>query len=278
MISSSAKPTHMKKLHTVLAVAFLTACFMSCKKDSSEPAQDGISQETLAKIKSLGFGTSSVQKHEDGYLVEGDIILTEDFLNSSPAGIVLRVGEEEQYHTTNLVSVNGSRLITVSLSSRLPSSYGPALDEAINRYNAENLTIDMQRVSSGADIAVVPGNGNYLASAGFPSSTGEPYGQVKINARYLGSGNGSTTFTNYIATIISHEIGHCVGFRHTDYMDRSYSCGGSYSNEGASTVGAIHIPGTPTGPDAKSFMLSCISKNENRPFNANDRTALDYLY
>lgn len=268
----------MKKLHTVLAVAFLTACFMSCKKDSSEPAQDGISQETLAKIKSLGFGTSSVQKHEDGYLVEGDIILTEDFLNSSPAGIVLRVGEEEQYHTTNLVSVNGSRIITVSLSSRLPSSYGPALDEAINRYNAENLTIDMQRVSSGADIAVVPGNGNYLASAGFPSSTGEPYGQVKINARYLGSGNGSTTFTNYIATIISHEIGHCVGFRHTDYMDRSYSCGGSYSNEGASTVGAIHIPGTPTGPDAKSFMLSCISKNENRPFNANDRTALDYLY
>jgi hypothetical protein len=61
-------------------------------------------------------------------------------------------------------------------------------------------------------------------------------------------------------------------------MDRSYSCGGAYTNEGPSTVGAINIPGTPTGADAASFMLACISTNQNRPFNANDKTALNYLY
>jgi hypothetical protein len=61
-------------------------------------------------------------------------------------------------------------------------------------------------------------------------------------------------------------------------MDRSYSCGGSPTNEGASTVGAIHIAGTPTGPDAKSWMLACISSGENRPFNANDKTALTTVY
>ena len=40
-------------------------------------------------------------------------------------------------------------------------------------------------------------------------------------------------------------MGHCIGFRHTDYMNRAYSCGGSPANEGASSVGAILIPGHP---------------------------------
>ena len=77
---------------------------------------------------------------------------------------------------------------------------------------------------------------------------------------------------------MAHEIGHAIGFRHTDYMNRSYSCGGSPVNEGSAGVGAIHVPGTPTGPDPNSWMLSCIGSGQNRPFNANDRTALNYLY
>ena len=83
---------------------------------------------------------------------------------------------------------------------------------------------------------------------------------------------------NYLATILAHEIGHCIGMRHTDFADRSYSCGGSPTNEGASTVGAVHIPGTPTGPDPNSWMLACIGSGQNRPFNANDKVALNYLY
>jgi hypothetical protein len=61
-------------------------------------------------------------------------------------------------------------------------------------------------------------------------------------------------------------------------MNRTYSCGGSAANEGASTVGAILIPGTPSGPDPNSWMLACIGANQNRPFNSNDKTALNYLY
>ena len=148
-----------------------------------------------------------------------------------------------------------------------------ALDEALARFNAQNLQLTFTRVSSGANISVVQGNGNFLASAGFPTNSGNPYGQVKVNSRAIGNQPQST-----VATIIAHEIGHCIGFRHTDYMNRAYSCGGSPVNEGSSTVGAIHIPGTPTGPDANSWMLSCIGSGQNRPFNSNDRTALDYLY
>jgi hypothetical protein len=61
-------------------------------------------------------------------------------------------------------------------------------------------------------------------------------------------------------------------------MNRQYSCGGQAVNEGASAYGAVHIPGTPTGPDPNSWMLACINSGGDRPFNANDRTALNYLY
>ena len=262
----------MRQMLKPLAVLLIAGfAITSCKKEVKDPAQEQISEETLAKINGHGFGTSDVQKVEEGYLVEGDIILTEEFLNTRPGGNFLRIAETEQYRTTNLV--DGPRVITVSVSSQLPSSYIAATDEALARYNAQNLTLTFQRVSSGGNISLVKGNGQFLASAGFPSSGGNPYGQVKVNSRAIGNQPQGT-----VATIIAHEIGHCIGFRHTDYMSRQYSCGGSPVNEGSSSVGAVHIPGTPTGPDSGSWMLSCIGSGQNRPFNNNDRTALGYLY
>lgn len=257
----------LKKVLSVLTIMGVVVMF-SCEMESVSKNQ--IPQSDLNKIAQLGFGTSDVQRVDEGYLVEGDIVLTESMLNGPAEHTLMRVAEVEQYRTTNLV--NGPRVITISVSSQLPASYVAATDEAIARYNAENLSLSFQRVSSGADISLVKGNGQYLASAGFPTG-GNPYGSVKVNSRAIGSQPQST-----VASIIAHEIGHCIGFRHTDYMSRQYSCGGSAVNEGASSVGAILIPGTPSGPDAGSWMLACIGAGQNRPFNNNDKTALSYLY
>jgi len=60
-------------------------------------------------------------------------------------------------------------------------------------------------------------------------------------------------------------------------MNSTFSCGASGGNEGAGAMGAVWIPGTPTGPDAASWMLACNS-GVNRPFNANDVIAINYLY
>lgn len=268
----------MKKMFLPLAVVGIaTASLVSCKKDAKAPVQDGISQETLTQIQNLGFYNKGVQKVDEGYLVEGDIVLTPADLASTPKVYGIRVGNTEQYRTNNLVSAGGGRTITVALSSKLPSSYGPALDEMVNRYNNQNLTLHFTRVSSNANITFVPAHGSYLASSGFPTSTGDPYNQVKVNAQAIGTGT-SSTFVNYLATILAHEVGHCIGFRHTDYMDRSYSCGGSYSNEGASTVGAVWIANTPTTAEPNSWMLACISSGQNRPFDNYDQTALSELY
>jgi len=267
----------MKHLFKLLAFFIVgSLLFTSCKKDAGTTPQNEISQATLLSIADHGFGTSDVQKIEEGYLVEGDIVLTEEFLGQQSTGNLVRIANNEQYRTTNLVSQN--RTITLALDSKLKAKagYNEALVVVRDRYNAQNLTLHFEIVSSGANITFVDAHGQFLASAGFPSG-GNPYGTVKVNAQSIGTGTNST-FYNFAGTIMAHEAGHCIGFRHTDYMDRSFSCGGSPTNEGASNVGAILIPGTPSGPDSGSWMLSCISRNQSRPFNANDIIALAYLY
>ncbi|HEY4649890.1 MAG TPA: M57 family metalloprotease [Pontibacter sp.] len=266
------------KVNRLLIVGALVAAFgfTSCQQDEEVKTQDEVSQSTLSQISALGFYNKNVQKVEGGYVVEGDIFLSDSDLTAAHNTKALRVGESEQYRTTNLVNAGTGREITLSMDPKLPASYVAALDEAIARYNAEGLSITMRRVSSGADISLVaaPKSAQYLASAGFPTATGDPHNNIKIATRYIGTNPNQAWF----ATILAHEIGHCIGFRHTDYMDRSYSCGGGYSNEGASTVGAILIPGTPAAQDPNSWMLACIGSGQNRPFNANDKTALNYLY
>lgn len=264
------------------------ALFVSCdSQEDSIAMNDEISDEVMATLVNAGFDVEKQVpiKFEDGYLVEGDIYIPQADLASLSEGTRLPI--EEQYSTNNLVSTNGSRVIRIYAPQGGKSGYSAGmiagLDLAVARYNAENLAISFQRVtsSSSADIVMTrlskrDENRGVLGSAGFPTSNGDPYGQIKMSG-ILESAYGLSTAG--IATIIAHEMGHCVGFRHTDYFNRSISCGGAPDNEGSSSVGANHIPGTPTGASAsaKSWMLACTDGGD-RPFNNDDKTALDYLY
>lgn len=253
----------------LIAALFIVSCSKTSKETGSE-----ISQEVLNQITALGFSPNNVIAEDGGYIVEGDIFLSPQDLTTKKTTGKLVVANVEQYRTTNLVAA--PRTITVSISGR---NITPVLIDgvkaAVARYNAENLqlTFSYFGTNGGGDINIsVVNTGQYIASAGFPSG-GNPYGTIKYARTYT-----SGYSLGFVTTVIAHEMGHCIGFRHTDYMDRSYSCGGGTSNEGASTVGAVHIPGTPTVADPNSWMLACLSASTNRPFNANDQTALGYLY
>lgn len=272
----------MKKLTviTLMAIGVLVTFYACQKQDKHTSQQSDISEATLQQISNLGFGTSGVRKVDNGYLVEGDIVLTNELLNDKNSSVLLRVANSEQYRTTNLVT-SLPRVIKIKVSS-LGSAFIAGTDTAIARYNALGLSLTFQRITSGtANINITGFNqgpsGGYitLGSSGFPTSSGNPYSSILLNTN--SAAYGSSPNILYVGSVIQHEIGHCIGMRHTDYFDRSYSCGGSAVNEGASTVGAILISGTPSTADPNSWMLSC-SNGGNRTFNANDIIALNYLY
>jgi hypothetical protein len=262
-----------------MAAAFL---FASCQKNDAkkEAKPDPVSAEVLAQIKANGFSTENVVKTEDGYLVEGDILLTDEQLNVIINSPILRIAKTEQYRTNYLVTAL-PRVIKIKVTG-LGSAFIAGTDTAIARYNRLGLRMTFQRVTSGAANITIKGfnqgpSGGYitLGSSGFPTSGGNPYSTIKMNTNQYAYGSNPNVL--YVGSVIQHEIGHCIGMRHTDYMDRSYSCGGTPTNEGASNIGAVYIPGTPSAPDANSWMLAC-SNGGNRTFNANDIIALNYLY
>lgn len=284
----------MKKLFfMIVALATISTIHFSCQKEISLAENDlPIPQDVIEKLVHMGFNPDGIERVDEGYRIERDIIITNEFLASTPK--IHRVPGEEQYSTNNLVDAEGGRTISVYIpvettrgrgkkkTSGFSATYVAALDEAISRFKAENLTISFIRSTSNDAEIVFTRLGKrderrgVLGSAGFPTSAGDPYGQIKMSG-VLESTYGLSV--NGIATIMAHEMGHCIGFRHTDYFDRSISCGGATSNEGDGGIGANHIPGTPTGATAsdQSWMLSC-TDGSDRPFNNDDQTALKYLY
>lgn len=273
-INLKSKKMRRQFLNLVMLLT-LTAVIYSCQKKAETVNNEAVSQEVLNQVAAMGFNNEGVIAADGGYIVEGDIFIPTSDLGKKVNSPSLLVASEEQYRTTNLVSVSsGTRTINVSLNTTA-SYFVSALDEAIARYNAENLTLRFQRVTGTGDINIVTYYevSNTLGSAGFPSG-GNPFNQIRMNTYWYSA----STSINYLATIIAHEMGHCIGFRHTDYMNRAYSCGGRRFNEGTAGVGAIHIPGTPTSADPNSWMLACIGSGVNRPFNANDKIALNFLY
>ncbi|MBV7529311.1 M57 family metalloprotease [Chitinophaga sp. sic0106] len=272
------KKQTLSVLFALMAIVAVVSCQKSNTNEDAKPQE--VSEDVLAQIKAYGFSTNDVHSADGGVIVEGDIFLSHDQLKQKVSGPTLQVAQTEQYRTTRLVT-GLPRVIKIKVSG-LGTAFIAGTDTAIARYNRLGLRLTFQRVTSGTANITIQGfnegpSGGYitLGSAGFPTASGNPYSQILMNTNQYAYGSNPNVL--YVGSVIQHEIGHCLGMRHTDYMNRAYSCGGSASNEGSAGVGAILIPGTPSAADPNSWMLAC-SNGGNRTFNSNDIIALKYLY
>lgn len=268
----------MKKVFSFLFIALLFGANFSCQ-DQEASSKNAIPADVTSQLKAAGFDTSEgLSAYKDGYLVEYDIFLTKSQIaNLGGQVLAAQHGGEEHYRTTNLVT-GSPRTIKVYMDPGFGTAMYNEFLASLARYNALSLNLSFvaETNDANADIQIYSfyENSSTLGySAGFPTASGNPATPIRLNTKYYNS----TSVRADTKTVLTHEMGHAIGFRHTDYMKRSFSCGGRPYNEGDAGVGAIWIPGTPTGADSNSWMLSC-SNGTDRPFTANDKIALTTVY
>jgi len=252
--------TRIAKIVTAVGCCVLAS---GCTGDSAE------TQEIVDNLVRAGFASDDIA------VVRGIVYVGRDAEVSLAASREMLGGDDaghEQYRTTNLVSTSLAKICIDGAT--FTGTFSTALDLAIQNYNERALTFTVARAPStgcGATIAAVVQPGVTGGSSGFPSG-GLPFSTINI-------GDGLSAFSvDTIEHVITHELGHAIGLRHTDYFDRSISCGAG-GDEGDAGVGAIFIPGTPA--DAMvggSIMNSCFRTLETGELTGGDIAALTALY
>jgi hypothetical protein len=264
----------MKTNSTTTALA-LALTFAGCTTDT-DSSDD--TNEIVSNLVQAGYPADDIQVVDGTVYVGNDAEVTLDasreMLETDDSGDV-----KEQYHTKNLVSRSLNEICIYDGHLKGHPVFSDGLNRAIGNYNALKLTFKMVRISKtnidntncDALINVVFQDGAGGVS-GFPAH-GKPFPTVHIGK------DTSSYGVNVVEWVFTHELGHTVGMRHSDYYNRAISCGGNPSNEGKGTVGAILVPGTPSKAKAHgSIMNSCFDGTENGEFSKTDITAFKKLY
>lgn len=230
-----------------------------------------IPQAHINALISLGFGGSNgrfvkitrpfEETSELIYLMQSDLEVPIDIVqeiesqkNTEKRKVSFQYRSDELVETPCIIKVAGLNIYNDLIRNTIP--------DAIENFNQIELGIRFEYTSyyarrphrirairSSHDIVIGTEFGAGGGRAGFPTN-GNPYKYVRIQRRTSDFGR------DVVEHVITHELGHCIGLRHTDFFDRSISCGIG-GNEGNSDVGAIHIPGTPeeVNVDLNSVML-----------------------
>ncbi|WP_338870107.1 M57 family metalloprotease [Myxococcus stipitatus] len=228
-------------------------------------------REIVSNLIKAGFPAGDIRVADGAVYVGRDAHVT---LEASREMLLAPEGSAEQYRTTNLVGTGVTKIClnpSADFSSYANLSQG--LDQAIINYNERGLRLTFARgPASGCTASItVQTTSGAGGQAGFPSG-GLPYGNILI-------GTGLNSYSVDVNEhVITHEVGHAIGFRHSDYYNRSISCGVG-GDEGEAGVGAILIPNTPsTATVGGSIMNSCFRSTESGEWTSTDITALNSLY
>jgi hypothetical protein len=254
-----------------------------CDSDTEATGLEA-NQEIVDNLLVAGYPESEIKIVDDAVIVGGDAVVTlaasREMIGIADHDHADHADHEaaddlqfRQYRTSNLIAPGVDKICIEG--SAYTGIMSQALDASIANYTNLSLSFDMVRISGSdpsCDATIkMTAKGSAGGSSGFPSG-GLPYNTANV-------GKGTANYGLAVTThVITHELGHCIGFRHTDYYNRAISCG-TGGNEGDGGVGAIHIAGTPTDAvNNGSVMNSCFNSGSTGKWTSSDLTAINALY
>ncbi len=258
----------MKLIQHSRAALLLASALAACS-DAPTGAAPAADDATLAQqVAALGFRADMIEDHGDFVLVEGDIYLSKAQLRTAgPLGADDPMSPRFQYRTANLVSQANVRDIVVDVSGLASEpDWQTAAREALTHWSGITSSNVLMVEGAPADITVATTCTSYnvAAYASFPAG-GNVGPTIYVNSCF----GYSTSHAQKVHNMV-HELGHTIGFRHTNYTQQGESAG---------VEGAVHIFGTPTsGNDPGSVMNGGTALNAWAGFSAADLTAVRSIY
>lgn len=237
-------------MRRIKGVFFITSLAVSLAcRDAVTPLTDpttGVSDQVLIqRLIEMGYRSDMIETFKDYFVVEGDILIPKSSLvtpvDKSSTG--LKGGPQFQWRDPAWVPAPdqptpGSRWITVHNDPSM-AGWADAAQSAIYEWNAatnERIHFFMTQ-SLPADIILIadadlPGD---ICAAGRTPSGGAPGNRVRINPAH-----DTLTFADKKLMMV-HELGHTLGFRHTDVPtlpgeDEATRIGNTPLTDGASVM------------------------------------------
>jgi hypothetical protein len=239
-----------RKALTAAVLTAFTLGFSSCKKEQIGAVPDVAATQSspLQRLLDMGFAQKNIEDKGDYYLVEGDIRFDKSSLAVKPIATKPGVIAKPQDQVSGLFLIDFQRQpnVTVRIDASLPSQFIADAQQAIREWNSiERVRVNLNLTTdASADITIIGQNLNNGAFGEAPLPlNGTPGSFVHIDPRMPAS---------FARLVITHELGHCLGFHHTDLYARG---------EDPGIWGAQTIPGTPFN-DPNSIMNSGSAPNQ----------------
>lgn len=262
----------MKKSIFILFLLSMVVC--SCQKLELE---EDVSLDPKVDyernfIESLGFDKNAIEDKGTFYLVEGDVIIhKEDINNIVQTKQYWCLQVKEPYQRNIKVTLGTERIVIIN--------WAQAVARAVQEWsNISGCNISMtfnQNSTTPGDIHISfisGGASNNLGTADFPTMSGAPGANIYINQSYNSYARLSESQKIFL---VIHELGHCLGFRHTDWYDNGEPQFGPPGGP------ATHIPGTPNAIQGdKNSVMNGINAAGRKweGFTNYDKIAAKWLY